>query len=147
MRGIAIRVGIIAAIAIGAFALRPFISGNAGDLAVGDCFDPPAGATGEVQDVQHHPCTEAHGGEVIFVGKLPDGPTMPDALGRQQWVQDNCVPAYRTYTGTDVLTSTDWQIAWFRPTDDGWTKGDRTITCYAVRLDETKTTGSLKKAS
>jgi len=43
MRGLAIRIGIVAVILVGALILRPFISGGAGDLNVGDCFDPPAG--------------------------------------------------------------------------------------------------------
>jgi putative regulator of septum formation len=146
MRGLAIRIGIVVVLIIGALILRPFISGGAGDLNVGDCFDPPAGS-GTVTDVQHHPCTDAHGGEVIYIGKMADAPSLPDENARQTWVADNCIPAYATYTGTDVLTTADWTINFYSPTADGWSKGDRSVICYATRLDGTQTKGSLKKAS
>jgi hypothetical protein len=57
----------IAGFALGGYLLRDFISGNVGDLKVGDCFDPPALAAKDavVKDVQHHPCSERHGGEVF----------------------------------------------------------------------------------
>ncbi|HEX8025588.1 MAG TPA: septum formation family protein [Candidatus Limnocylindrales bacterium] len=147
MRSLGIRIGIVVVLVVVALILRPYISGNAGDLNVGDCFDPPTDTATEVNDVQHHPCSDPHGAEVFFVGKLPDASAMPDQATRQQWVLDNCYPAYQTYTGTDVSTSIDWEVAWFRPTDDGWSKGDRVVTCYAERRDGTKTSGSLKKTS
>jgi hypothetical protein len=147
MRSLAIRIGIVVVLVVGGLVLRNYISGNAGDLNVGDCFDAPSGAAAEVNDVQHHPCSDAHSAEVFFVGKLPDGPAVPDQATRQQWVLDNCYPAYQAYTGTDVSTSTEWEVAWFRPTDDGWSHGDRVVTCYAERIDGTTTKGSLKKTS
>jgi hypothetical protein len=39
VRSIAIRVGIIGAIIVGGFLIKQFVSGNASELAVGDCFD------------------------------------------------------------------------------------------------------------
>ena len=58
MRGILIRVGIIAVIGLGALILRPFISGNAGDLNIGDCFELPSASAETIKDVQHHPCDQ-----------------------------------------------------------------------------------------
>lgn len=146
MRGIALRVGIIAAIAIGAFAVRPFVSGSAGDLNVGDCFDPPTGSE-TIKDVQHHPCTEQHGAEVIFVGKMPDATTAPTTDVMDQWVHDNCDTAYLAYNGSDINTSADWQMGYYYPTTDGWSSGDRGMVCFATRVDGTRTQGSLKKSS
>lgn len=148
MRGIAIRVGIIAVIAIGAFILRPFLSGNAGDLKVGDCFDVPASTAETVKDVQHHPCTDEHGGEVIFVGDYPGSKSDPypsdnDMLG---FLSEKCIPQYKTYTGADVSSQTDYDIGWFQPTADGWKGGDQSVICYIYRVDETKFKGSLKAA-
>jgi len=65
-------IGIIAIIAIGGYIFRDRLSSDAGGLKVGECFDDPAGAT-RITDVQHHPCTEAHNAEVVFLGELPDG--------------------------------------------------------------------------
>jgi hypothetical protein len=146
MRGLGIRLGILAVIVVGAFILRPFISGNAGDLNVGDCFDPPIGSE-TVKDVQHHPCADLHGGEVIFVGKMPDASALPDKATRDQWVVDNCFPAYQTYTGIDINTQTDWEMDFYSPTADGWSHGDHGITCFAAKVDGSQTKGSIKKAS
>jgi hypothetical protein len=147
MRGILIRVGIIGAIVIGAFILRPFISGSAGDLKVGDCFDPPTTLGVTVKDVQHHPCTDAHGAEVVFVGNHPSSATYPTDDEFDQYFLDTCVPAYLAYTGIDLLTTTDetGTMDYFSPTSEGWGKGDRTVICYATRTDGTSTTGTVKK--
>ncbi|HEY7970691.1 MAG TPA: hypothetical protein VID95_11905, partial [Candidatus Limnocylindrales bacterium] len=64
-----LRIGIIVLIVAGGFLLRDRLSSNAGDLKVGDCFDDPAGQT-EIKDVQHHPCSEGHTAEVVFLGKM-----------------------------------------------------------------------------
>jgi hypothetical protein len=147
MRSIALRLGIIGLIAGGAFVLRPFLSGNAGNLAVGDCFDPPAVAGETVEDVQHHPCTDAHGGEVIFVGDYePSDGTYPSDDAFVTFVGDHCVSAFNSYTGLDYLQATDLDFHVFTPTQEGWGDGDRTMICYAVRVDGTNFTQSVKVA-
>ena len=57
-------------IVIGGLVLRDRLSGSASDLKIGDCFDVPATET-DIKDVQHHPCTEAHTGEVFAVVTHP----------------------------------------------------------------------------
>ncbi|MEO7664601.1 MAG: septum formation family protein [Candidatus Limnocylindrales bacterium] len=145
MRGIAIRVGIIAVIALGAFILRPFLSGNAGDLKVGDCFDAPATTADTVKDVQHHPCTDEHGAEVIFVGDYPGSKSDPYPTDDQMsaFLSGKCLPLYKAYTGKDI-DATTFDIGWLQPTKDGWTGGDQSVICYIYRLDDTKFKGSLK---
>lgn len=147
MRSLAIRIGIIAAIAVAYFIARPFISGGAGDLNVGDCFDPPAAATETVKDVQHHPCTEVHHGEVIYVGKYPDQETYPTDDAFIQFVQDTCFPAYKDYTGLDVLTTEGADVGYFVPTSEGWSKGERGVICYGTKIGNEPMQGSIKKAS
>ena len=143
LAGWGIRIAIIAAIAVGAFIFRDRLSGNAGDLSVGDCFDDP-GSVVEVSDVQHHPCSEAHTGEVLFVGKMAGS---NDAYPSQDTIFDfvsvNCLPAFESYTGQ----SYDGQVldvGFFHPTEPGWKGGDRGVICYAYRLDETPMTGTIK---
>jgi hypothetical protein len=145
MRGWVIRIGIIAVILIAGFILRPFINGNAGDLKIGDCFDPPTDSGQTVDDVQHHPCTDLHGAEVILVGSYPTSTTIPTEDEFQQWVSDNCLHAYQAYTGADLLSSTNAGMGFFRPTDDGWAGGDRKMICYAQPADGTQIKGSIKK--
>ena len=62
---------IVVIVLVVAFVFRDRLSGNAGDLAVGDCFDAPTLDGQTVSDVQHHPCTEPHTGEVFAVVTNP----------------------------------------------------------------------------
>lgn len=146
MRSIAIRVGIIAVIAIGAFILRPFISSNAGDLNTGDCFDLPSASAETVKDVQHHPCDQEHGGEVIFKGDYPGSKSdsYPTDNEITAFLVDKCIPAYKAFTGLDIENDTVYDIGWFQPTNEGWSKGDQGVTCYLYRLDSAPFKGSRK---
>lgn len=144
-RGLLIRVGIIAVLVAGGLLVKQFVSGSAGDLAVGDCFDPPTTSGQTVKDVQHHPCADLHGGEVIFVGGFTGLTDYPTDGQVQQFISDNCLPAYTAHTGKDVFTTDGADLGYFTPTTDGWTKGDRGVICYATRLDGAPTKGSVKK--
>ena len=146
MRGWIVRIAIVAAIAIGAFIFRDRISSNAGDLAVGDCFDEPAGQT-EIKDVQHHPCTESHTSEVVFVADHPGGnDAYPNETQFLEFVQTQCVPAFNSYTGKDFDTDTELDMGYFFPTADGWKSGDHEMICYVIRLDKAPSTQSVKAA-
>ena len=148
MRGILIRVGVVAAIVVGGLILRPFLSGNAGDLKVGDCFDVPENLE-TVDDVQHHPCDQDHDGEVVFVGDIPgsnDDPYPTDEV-MFAFIFSTCLPAYSSYTGTEMESQSTYDIGWFQPTEEGWEDGDQTVSCYLYRLDEMPFKGSLKAGS
>ena len=148
MRGIALRVGIIALIAVAAFFLRDKISGGAGSLAVGDCFDEPATQTETVEDVQHHPCTDLHDAEVFYVSNYePASDTYPTDPQFLDFIRDRCTGAFNTYTGLDYTSAQDLDFSAFTPTADGWGKGDRKVICYAVKVDATQFNASIKKAS
>jgi hypothetical protein len=144
MRNIAIRVGIVALIIVGGLILRPFLSGNASDLAVGDCFDEPTGAAQEVENVQHHPCNEAHTGEVFLVQDVADAPTYPSEDGWIEEVSTRCLPAFATYTGVAYEDTQTLDIGWLTPTAEGWTKGDRELICYVRQADGSATSTSAK---
>jgi hypothetical protein len=147
MRSIAIRLGFLALIGIGALILKPFLSGSASDLAIGDCFDvPTSGQT--VKEVQHHPCTDPHGGEVFFVGKdpSPSNAVYPSKEQRQATFRTLCVAPFNAYTGLDFDSDETWTFGYFAPTVDGWTSGDRDVTCYAQRVDDALTSKSIKKS-
>jgi hypothetical protein len=127
-----LRLLIIAAFIIGGLVFRDRISGNASDLKVGDCFDVPT-ANIDIKDVQHHPCTEPHTGEVIFVGDhaAAKGTTFTDSL-ITDFAQSTCFPAADTYLGTADAKGLD--IGAFFPQLKGWNDGQRGITCYLYEI-------------
>jgi hypothetical protein len=145
MRNWIIRIAIIAVIAGGAYILRDRLTANAGDLKVGDCFDDPTGE--QVKDVQHHPCTESHTAEVVYLGSMTgDNTAYPADSAVEAWVESNCLPAWSSYTGKDITTEEVLTLRWYQPTTDGWTKGDRLVVCYAGRVDKAALTSSVKKS-
>jgi hypothetical protein len=147
VRSIALRVGLLAAVGVGALIARPFLTGGAADLKLGECFDAPVAAE-TVEDVQHHPCTDAHTGEVVFVGNLPaaEGAPYPDDVTLDQQIGTLCIPAFNEYTGLDFETDTTWTLGYFVPLEADWKNGDRGVSCYATRIDDAPTTGSIKKS-
>lgn len=145
MRGWIIRLGILAVIGVGGLIFRDRLSSNAGELNIGDCFDDPQGVE-RITDVQHHPCTERHTAEVIYLGKLPDGDgSFPTTLSTQDWVAANCVPAFDSFTGKTFTTEQILTIGYYQPSPEGWTNGDRDVVCYAARSDLSPMTSSVRK--
>lgn len=114
----------------------------AGDLAVGTCFDVPSQDT-NITTVTRHDCAAAHDAEVFHVVKYT-GADYPISLSLDSFIDDTCVPAFTTYVGPAVATSRDLTFGYFYPSRDAWNDGDRTVTCYAVRDDQAKLTGSVK---
>ena len=136
--------GIVAFLAIVLFLVRD--NQSAGDLAVGTCFDEPAGDA-DISTVTRQECIEAHDAEVFHVGEYTEGSDYPISLALDRYLDGACVPAFATYTGEDFDTSEDLTIGYFYPSRDGWDSGDRTVTCYIVRSDEAKLTESVKAAT
>jgi hypothetical protein len=136
--------GIIIIIGIVGFVFRDRLSSDAGGLKIGECFDDPAGAT-RITDVQHHPCTESHTAEVVYLGSLPDGDkNFPTTATVQEWVRTNCVPAWSTYTGKDFDSELTLALGFYQPSPESWGSGDRKMVCYAIREDAAPMTTSVK---
>ena len=147
VQGLAIRVGIFVLIGFGALVLRPFLMGSAGDLKVGECFDVPTAAE-TIEEVQHHPCTDTHTGEVFFVGTFPiaeKGPYPGDAVVAPM-VDTLCSPAFAAYTGLVAATDPVWTYGAGVPLEADWAEGKRRLMCYAHRMDDGPTTTSIKKS-
>ena len=146
MLGWVIRIAIVAVIVIGGLLFRDRLSGGANDLKVGDCFDEPA-AGKTVKDVQHHPCTESHTGEVVFVGNVPgQDASYPGESAFDAYAVQNCKPAFLAYTGVDIATQQALDMGYFFPIQEGWSRGDHILTCYIVRTDGNAVTSSFRKA-
>ena len=146
LAGWGVRIAIIAVIVVGGLVFRDRISGNAGELQVGDCFDEPTSAGIEVKDVQHHPCNEAHTAEVFFVGNHPAaaGTAVLTEDEYVSFLMSTCLPAFNDYTGTDVIAGGLYDFSAFYPVDSDWQSGDREFTCYAVLLNGGQMTASIK---
>jgi hypothetical protein len=70
----------------------------------------------------------------------------PSEIGFQGFIRDNCGTSYRTYTGRDFDTDTIYSVAYLSPTEAGWKKGDRGVTCFVYRIDGRSITGSVRAA-
>ncbi|HEY8135130.1 MAG TPA: septum formation family protein [Candidatus Limnocylindrales bacterium] len=143
--GIVVLVAIVGAIGGGFWLFRDRLSSNASELVVGDCFDKPA-ETETITDVQHQPCTSPHDREVITVLTHPAGPDDPYPVvsGFDDYIQENCVPAFETYTGRDADTESELNLGYFQPTLSGWGEGDRGLSCFISRRDGQQLHGSLR---
>lgn len=117
---------------------------DAGNLAVGTCFDRPSSSE-DFSTVEKHECTEAHDAEVILVAEY-EGDTYPISLTLDRYIDETCLPAVLTYTGKAAEDLGDYQLGLFSPNRDGWDDGERTFTCYILRADEGKMTQSMKGA-
>lgn len=137
----------MAVIAGGAYLFRDRLSGNAGELKVGDCFDVPAQQT-NVKDVQHHPCNESHTAEVLALVTHPaaKGAPPPGEAELVTFLMNECGVAFYQYTGVGADAQTVLDYGAFYPVDQDWNDGDRGVTCYAYRVDEGSMTGSVRKA-
>jgi hypothetical protein len=134
--------GVIAVIVV---VLGYFISQNAraDDLAIGQCFDEPGRDTG-ITTVVKHACTEAHDAEVIHVAEYDQGASYPISLSISSFIDDTCVPVFATYVGQPFEAATEYDLGYFYPDREAWDDGDRTFTCYVMRVDDAKLTQSVK---
>jgi hypothetical protein len=115
------------------------------NLRVGDCYDLKDPQASEIEDVVAKPCTDAHEYELYFIGSLPEGSYPADSVF-EQYVVDNCDPAFTTYVGKSYQEST-LDIYWLIPTEDSWRQGDRSVQCAVFDPKIARLTTSLKGAS
>jgi hypothetical protein len=140
---------VVIGLIVGGVIARPFLTGSAGDLKAGDCFDDPitAGQGGEVKDVQHHPCSEPHLYEALDTFKFPadTNATFPGSTGFDSFIADKCAASFLAYVGIAAADSSLGYSAYL-PTATGWSSGDRQVTCFIGAVDGSKLTGSVKGA-
>ncbi len=142
-----IRLGILAVVLGGGYLFRDRLSSSPTQLAVGDCFDVPAVKTA-VKDVQHHPCTESHTGEVFALVTHPaaKGAPPPTQSAMLDYLVNACGPLWINYVGPVAAGVGNLDAGAFYPPDKGWNDGDRGITCYVYRVDRAPMTSSAKAA-
>jgi hypothetical protein len=64
--------------------------------------------------------------------------------GFDDFIQENCIPAFESYTGRDADTESELQLGYFQPTISGWGDGDRGLICFISRRDDQPLNGSLR---
>jgi putative regulator of septum formation len=146
---LAILLIIVAVIGVGFVLLRDRFSNDVTSLQPGECFDLPTETT--VTDVQRQPCNEPHDAEVfanVTHTAAADG-TYPLSTEFGDLADDECEPQLSTYSGltTEQLDTRGTFYGYFYPTREGWGKGDRVVTCYVIKVDHTKMTGSIRNAA
>jgi hypothetical protein len=142
---------IIGVATIGGFIFREHLSGAAADLREGDCIEVPA-TSGEVSDVQHRPCSDAHDAEIYYVFDIPSiaagGPrAFPTDDQLSDIISPRCASAFDAYTGLDYDAAVEFDWGAFTPSSSSWSDGDREIACYVERVDGRKITGSMRAAT
>jgi hypothetical protein len=144
---IAILVAIVALIGGGLYVFRDRLSTGVADLGVGDCIDEPS-TTDAISDVQRQPCNEPHDGE-IFATVQHDGASgdpYPPSTEFDDLVSDECVPQLQAYTGRSVneVVASGLDFSYLYPTSTSWSNGDRGVTCYITKADNSKLIGSIR---
>jgi hypothetical protein len=142
------RLALVGVIAVGGILARDFISGSPDALRPGDCIDAPV-VEQEIEQVQHHPCDQAHTAEVFAAfeyaasreAPYPNEATMDDV------VMPRCYSEFGTYTGTSFEVREELDMTYLFPTQDGWTQGDRSIICVLLRVDGAAMTSSMRGSS
>ena len=100
--------------------------GPGSKLEVGDCVeDLPQG---EVKDVVVKPCDEPNGGRVFARFAEPDGPWLSDEAMSKP-AEDGC---WNRWIASKKQVDRPSHVYVLRPSQDGWQKGDRTVTCLIV---------------
>ena len=141
---------VIGIVAAGGIFFREHLSGAAADLRVGDCIELPT-HSGEISEVQHRPCSDPHDAEIFYVFDIASvaagGPrAFPTDSQLDDIVTRRCTPAFDSYTGLDFDTALDFDWGTFVPGVAGWSDGDREVTCYILRVDGSKLSGSMRAA-
>jgi hypothetical protein len=61
----------------------------------------------------------------------------------RSFATEGCAAPFASYVGIS-MDETALDIGYFRPTDEGWKKGDRAFTCYLSKDDDSSLTQSMK---
>jgi len=117
---------------------------EAGSLQVGDCIILPS--EDQFDEIRRLDCTVPHDGEIFFVGDHPDG-DYPSDEAFESFVDEQCLPAFATFTGSVFDDQDVLDIGWFTPTDGSWENGDREVACHLTPADGSQASQSYRDAN
>ena len=115
------------------------------DLQVGDCVELPRRDDGtEVDAVALQDCAEEHDAQVFARVSLDDDPESPhpgdDAVTTT--AEGVCFDSFEPYVGTPYI-ATGLEIAFYRPNEAAWVRGDRSVVCLLFSPDGARLPGSV----
>lgn len=115
------------------------------ELQVGDCVDLPGRDDGtETDEVPLRDCDEDHDAEVFARVSLDDDPESPHPGDEAvtATAEDVCFDAFEPYVGVAYLDS-GLEIAFYRPNEAAWVRGDRSVVCLLFSPDGERLSGSV----
>jgi hypothetical protein len=144
--------GVVALAVVGASAFFAARRGDTGevtdagnmsvfDLQVGDCFDVGTDDT-EVESVRAIPCDEPHIYEMFWSGTY-GGDIQPSEAEYMSWLEDSCLAEFESYVGLAYADSI-YYMGSLSPTEESWSNGDRSYSCYLYNASETPMSGSAR---
>ena len=114
------------------------------DLRVGDCFTLKDEGAETVEEVDAKPCGEEHAYELFHAGDVAVS-GYPSDEAFDQWVGDQCVPAFAAYLGGEPAPGLDFGA--FTPTTEAWDAGDHSVQCVLYDTSGALLTGSMRDAA
>ena len=74
------------------------------------------------------------------------GAAYPPSTEFQDLVSDECLPALEAYTGRSYpeVYAAGLDVSFLYPSSASWTDNDREVTCFLVKVDGSKMTGSVR---
>ena len=112
------------------------------ELRLGDCFSFGQGTTGGVVvEVERQDCTTPHDNEVFFEDEAPDV-EFPGDQALSEAADQLCYDAFPGFVGVEFEESVIG-YDFLQPTEEGWSAGDRIISCY-LYVDGQTLTSSLR---
>ena len=117
---------------------------GANDLGVGDCMVLPS--EDQFDEIRRLGCTEPHDAEVFLVVDHP-GSEYPSNDAFESFIDEQCTPAFASYSGSAYDDQDVLIYGWFTPTPASWDDGDHAVMCYLAPADESPTDRSYRGAN
>ncbi len=116
------------------------------EARVGDCLDlREEDLDAEVvEEFVGVPCAEPHQMEVYANLTVPGGDAYPGDVVLESYSIDGCEAQFAAYTGAPYDTEPLLDYYYFTPVEEGWSQGDRVVTCTLVTVDGSTLVGSME---
>ena len=108
---------------------------------IGDCIQFPVGDEQLVESVEGVPGSEPHDAQVYVEFDLA-AETFPGDDAIFEAAAARCYAEFDAAMGVAYDATPDLDFTAFTPVEEGWDAGDREVTCFVVRTDYAKWTGT-----
>lgn len=109
-------------------------------MQIGDCVQLPDAQ--EIQSVEAVPCGQAHDAQV-YAEFLLSGDDWPGEESIEMQSAQGCYERWPAAVSADYDNDPAHDFTFFSPLADGWSNGDREVTCMVVNTDASPISGSL----